>query len=499
MTSSTTLEDLPPELFEVFASHLPLHATPQALLSLALVNWRISTIVLPLINSCIVLRYKTDAAKMIQKILEDPTLGLAVRELHMMTDSSPGTSNGCKLSDIVGGLQDAIDRGLLAHLHTLGLELLGEGKLRNGFFKNLRSKCPRLKGFLLDNVGDTWGDHWLDETGMEEIKDLTSLELIFPIECVEEEGKLDKVQKYLGTLTGTLHTLSLSKDFDMIHASHLFTLEFPYLRSLRLCNFNVDDTTVAMNFWNRHPSLEFIECTIGSQNFFDKTFTLNFLPNLRHLKAEFCDVLTLAPMLHRLVSLEIYCIYNAQLPYLLQSVLPGGLPDLKSLYFDQLPSSEANTDLTVNAEGLWYETEEWKSGKFETQKKMEDMSIFDGYMPSIVRGAPNLEELAIHGLLNKFSSLSSFEFIGSSLRALSRLQRVYLSAPAVEDDIFLSGSHILAEKCKNLELVTNTTASIWPYRNARISRSSTGDVENITMGRGFGTQIGKENQPFPRP
>ena len=113
---------------------------------------------------------------------------------------------------------------------------------------------------------------------------------------------------------------------------------------------------------------------------------------LTSLKAPFYDVRNLSPILSQLFSLMVYSTINAQLPYLLRAVLPDGLPHLKSLNIGQKPS---NIGKNVNIEGaLWYETEDGKF--FEAKVRKARRAVLDGYIPSVARGAPNLEEIGFH-------------------------------------------------------------------------------------------------------
>jgi hypothetical protein len=102
-------------------------------------------------------------------------------------------------------------------------------------------------------------------------------------------------------------------------------------------------------------------------------------------------------------------------PYLLRAVLPSGLPQLKSLEIEQQIAGWDNRKL----EGvLWYET---LNGDFciEKIKKNVPRNFMNGYLHSIVRGAPNLEELGLHGM-----SLSSDSLVCDSLGYYSlRLKR----------------------------------------------------------------------------
>jgi hypothetical protein len=118
------------------------------------------------------------------------------------------------------------------------------------------------------------------------------------------------------------------------------------------------------------------------------------------------DARLLAPILNQLFSLSINKSVNAQIPYLLRFVLPNGVPNLKSLVIGQ---SESTSRKNNTIEGsLWFER---KNGTFQEAKtKTQSRSVFDSFMHSIVRAAPNLEELGFHGFdrfpLRNFVSLA---------------------------------------------------------------------------------------------
>ncbi|KDR68803.1 hypothetical protein GALMADRAFT_231127 [Galerina marginata CBS 339.88] len=421
MALSLKLEELPPELFPAIVSHLPLYATPTTVLSFALANRRISETVLPLINTCIILRREKDGLKMIQRLLANPNTGLAVRELYIMSELSREARNGDYFPfNVVSGLQDVIEAGLLPYIHTLGLTLLDGrhldedeqstvhcSKLRSGFFDNLHNKCPRLQALILRDIGDEEGDSWLDDSGLFELNlNLSTLSLHLPY--YSGPGALNKLFNNLPSLSSSLHTLRLSKEADLPQTPLVFPFSFPVLRSLTLEYYLVEDTAEAMKFWKRHPSLEFLECTISyncPQYFFNNEFPLDFLPNIRHLKAEFPDVFVLAPILNRLASLAILFSSDTQIPYLLRSVLPNGLPNLRSLLID--PRHETSYPPNPLTEGTdWYETEDGQFGQNNENKAGE--GIFHNYMHSIVRGAPNIEEIGMRGPGNQFLNLSHF-------------------------------------------------------------------------------------------
>ena len=124
------------------------------------------------------------------------------------------------------------------------------------------------------------------------------------------------------------------------------------------------------------------------------------------MQTHFYDVRILAPILSQLVSLTVYDSINAQIPYLLRSVLPAGLPNLKSLNIGQMPS---NSGKNINIEGaLWYETEDGKFREAKVTKAGRD--VLNGYIHSIARGAPNLEEIGFYSYtirLEEFVSWTS--------------------------------------------------------------------------------------------
>jgi hypothetical protein len=212
-------------------------------------------------------------------------------------------------------------------------------------------------------------------------------------------------------------------------------MTFPKLRYLSLTSFTVENPAQAMAFWERHPSLEFLNVfdSNGETSWFsrDPVLPVGFLPNLKHLKvhylitedktfqlislqAHFNDVRTLAPILSQLASLTIFGSINAQIPYLLRSVLTEGLPNLKSLNIGQQFSSSGKN---INIEGaLWYETEDGEFRQAKVTKAAK--TVLDGYMHSITRGAPNLEEIGFHSY-----PLRLRDFVSSTSRSIKMCSR----------------------------------------------------------------------------
>jgi len=75
---------------------------------------------------------------------------------------------------------------------------------------------------------------------------------------------------------------------DFASASPIFGLDLPFLRSLSLASFTEVDAAQAMAFFERHPSLEYLNLAsnlMGTNNrWFASELPPNFLPNLRHLR-----------------------------------------------------------------------------------------------------------------------------------------------------------------------------------------------------------------------
>ncbi|KAF8188092.1 hypothetical protein BJ912DRAFT_1042670, partial [Pholiota molesta] len=239
--------------------------------------------------------------------------------------------------------------------------------------------APWLKGPVIDEINN--------------LPDLSVLRLEWsPSEGPEDDDAL-KVLNNLPRLASSLHTLSLTTDFQP--ATVLLSLDFPHLKFLRLRDFkSLDDTEKVQSFFERHPQLETLSLESCIHTWFSENIEVGFLPNLKHLKARFEDIRLLVPILPQLVSLGFTKSDNAQVPYLLRAVLPNGLPKLKSLEIEQ----EAPGWDACKLEGaLWYET---LDGEFRTELNFKKMArdFTKGYMHSIVRGAPNLEELGLHGV-----------------------------------------------------------------------------------------------------
>lgn len=180
---SQSLNDLPPEIFPIVASFLPLHATPSTLFSLALVNRRISSIVLPILCSCLILKNENYALKFLQKLLDDPELGIVVREVHILSDLSLATRNGENPFDMLRGLEMVVGAGSLPCIHTLGLHLQtgwhyddqfqtipGFGELSSEFWESVRKNCPRLRGVIIRDIDDLGEKPGLDVSGILEIQ-----------------------------------------------------------------------------------------------------------------------------------------------------------------------------------------------------------------------------------------------------------------------------------------------------------------------------------------
>ena len=236
----------------------------------------------------------------------------------------------------------------------------------------------------------------------------------------------------------------------------------------------------------------------------------------------------LASILHRLESLSFTESQNAQIPYLLRAVIPKGLPNLKSLEFYQDQSNVHLRDLR-NIEGsMWYEK---PNGTFEVVKTRKEAArtVTDNFMNSIVRGAPNLVELAIHcpcflpgywvraqsHFCILYYSLTGIcvlqEVISPYLVEFPSFQRFYAKGFHIEKDkypflpkssdtvaAFLSIAETLAKECPHLDMVTSMSSKVLPYLAAKIERNSEGGVRSVRRVAGVGLRIPEDElDPFP--
>ena len=183
-TKQGPLNDLIPEIYPIIATHLPLYVTPSTLLALALTNHHISEIALPLVYSRVVLKNEWDATLVLQKLVDNPPVGLTIHELHIMSDLSVDTRNKNPPLDMIRRVEDVILKGYLPLIHTLGLHLMngwyydldknfepvnGFGQLRKEFWAQLKEKCPRLRGLILEGFSDNLNEPWIEESGLLEI------------------------------------------------------------------------------------------------------------------------------------------------------------------------------------------------------------------------------------------------------------------------------------------------------------------------------------------
>jgi hypothetical protein len=173
------LINLPPEIYSIIATHLPLHATPSTLLSLGLTNHHISEITLPLLYSRLVLKSEEDALLVLEKLATDPSFGLVVRELHVLSNLSRETRIHKPPLDVITRVSDVILKGSLPFIHTLGLHLGDgwycddqfypvEGFARPGkeLWSQIKEMCPRLKALILVGFKDDPNNPWIEDSGL---------------------------------------------------------------------------------------------------------------------------------------------------------------------------------------------------------------------------------------------------------------------------------------------------------------------------------------------
>ncbi|KAF9481013.1 hypothetical protein BDN70DRAFT_573303 [Pholiota conissans] len=438
---------IPPELFPIIASFIPLRYAPKTLLSLALVNHHFYWVARPLLYSRIVVGNEENTRMVLKKIINEPQLGMAITEIYIMTELSEDTLDGKHESyDVMGGLRyisvkkKLVPRLVALHIYLLdgwfepfrntNSSMLGKSysPFRLSFWTTLRVVCPQLQSLSLRNMGYASFDlnSWLEGDVVDEIMSFSQLSTL-RIECQSNGCGLqnEDMKRILGALprfTTSLFTLSLNGKYESIKP--VLSLHLPNLRWLRLCMFVPGDLPEVMGFFRRHEQLESLSLMYSSISFlysgqwFSDNVEDQFLPNLKHLKATFDNILTLAPILPRLISLSFAESVNFQVPYLLRAVIPDGLPRLKSLEIESARCSfYSPEDIEFSESIIWHETADGHFVIHSDSGTFVPRSFCDDYIRSIVRGAPNLEELGLHRF-----ALSSTDVVSS----LSKLAVVFL-------------------------------------------------------------------------
>ncbi|KAF8877825.1 hypothetical protein CPB84DRAFT_1794588, partial [Gymnopilus junonius] len=479
-TSQGLFVNISPELYPIIVDHLPLYATSSTLLALALTNHHISEIVLPLLYSRL-------------RLSDDRTFGHVVRELHVICKPSlsHNIQNPGSPGAVIRRVEEVILSGCLPFLHTLELTIvwgryydsgstLGCGSLTKAFSARLKQSCPRLRCLILRNFGEYCEDVWIGESGILQIRDIARLAIP------------------LSSLPTSLHTLELSPGYiQSTSVSPIFKLNLPCLRSLTLATFSDMDTEQSMAFFERHPSIEHLNiASNGDTGWFSSDLPDRFLPNLLHLTARWAEARLLAPILPQLLSLSIHRSINAQIPYLLRSVIPKGLPLLESLDIGQ--SASVDNDITAIEGSLWYES---KDGTFhQARKRKQSRTVFESFMHSIVRACPNLEELAFHGSL---FPLLYFVSIANDLNDLPHLKHLYYEGAEydihsdVDESLFASHAKEVADAVPGLVSITNIAKAHPPFLVARVRRNLDGKLSDVEVGKGFGMKVGYEDETFP--
>ena len=177
-TKQGPLTNVPPEIYSIIATHLPLHATPSTLLSLGLANHHISEIAPPLLYSRLVLKNEEDALLILQKLASDSSFGPVVRELHILSNLSRETRIYDPPLDVITRVSDVILKGSLPFIHTLDLHL-GDGWYYDQFYPvqgfarpgkelwlHIKEMCPRLKALILVGFQDHPNNPWIEDSGL---------------------------------------------------------------------------------------------------------------------------------------------------------------------------------------------------------------------------------------------------------------------------------------------------------------------------------------------
>ncbi|KAF8877822.1 hypothetical protein CPB84DRAFT_1966265 [Gymnopilus junonius] len=514
-TSQGLFSNISAELYPIIASHLPLYATSPTLLALALTNRHISDVVLPLLYSILVLKNEADALHVLQRLLDDPPFGRVVRELHVICELSNNIQNPNPPSAVIRRVEEVVSSGYLPFIHTFNLTISwgwyydpernlkqneGYGNLSKAFVTTLKQNCPRLRCLILRNFGEYFKSIWIEESGILQAPDTTRLAIRLR-DWTLQRSAVDKLFEHVSSLSASLHTLELIPGYmQSTSTSPIFNLDLPCLRSLTLSTSAEVDTEKSMAFFKRHPSIEYLDISLNdirkTKCWFSSELPDRFLPNLLHLRARWAEARLLAPILPQLISLSIHRSINAQIPYLLRSVIPNGLPLLKSLDIGQ--SASVDNDITAIEGSLWYES---KDGTFrQANKRNQSRTVFESFMHSIVRAAPNLEELAFHGSL---FPILYFVSIANDLNDLPHLKHLYCEGSrydihsSADRLVFTSHAKEVADAVPSLVSITNVANVHPPFLTAKVGRNSSGGIAGVKTGKGFGMKIGYEDEAFP--
>lgn len=189
---------IPPEIFPLISSHIPLRLLPASLAALALTCRSIYPYVQPILYRRVIIKNDDHAFQLLERVWNDPPLGLLIREFHLLVDVIFAARRQKRITAIVK-LHNVIARRLLPRLKYLRLALNKSGypddferdliiqcRLPHKFWANLRKCCPMLSRLSVDRAGDISGDPWVDDPQFYDLENLQvspgitlSLSLVF--------------------------------------------------------------------------------------------------------------------------------------------------------------------------------------------------------------------------------------------------------------------------------------------------------------------------------
>ncbi|TFK26224.1 hypothetical protein FA15DRAFT_693313 [Coprinopsis marcescibilis] len=528
MDSNSPIQDLPSELCQVIISHLPVHATPFTALSIALTNRWMCNRFLSFIHTFVIVwdqNWRSTLA-LFQRFIDFPEIGRTVRLVQVQLST---VSHG-DVQTAFGAVEKAIRAGSLPMLHTLGLnvfslETFGSlARLKRftlEFWKTVLSLCPQLRTITLKGLACRQLANQLVWSKLLKSKGqiLNSLTFHHDLFRLVSRNERTDLFKSIGYISHQLRTLDLAlsaynplQTFPLEHPySELFSFTFPRLETFALWNGTNIQSSMLQSlqqeltlFLTRHPSLNFLRLALNIEKTAiltngDESLPSGFLPLLKHLGGNFFTCRALAQLLPQLTALVVYESYNAQVPYLLRSVVPGGvLPNLRSLAIAQEPQKHNSRNREEGC--LWHETKDGEIKNLSSRKARQ--TILDN-IHALARGAPYLEELGftssrvtLPDLANKASEFSEFR----------RLERLFFRGNQLLKDEMSPGEReavmhdvqALAECCTTLTDVVNYRRSTAPFMGAHIGRSG-GDLATIDVklkDTFVGRHVGCENEAF---
>lgn len=179
--------NLPLEIHDLIASHLPAQVRPAVLLSFALTNSRLHHLLLPILYTKVIIKNEEMALAALQSVLDHKEF--SVRELRILigVKKTTPTSGEQRKRQILLKLHEIIKAGRLPHMHTFELTFLctvgsipiedynmfvinQKKYLSDLFWEDLRNNCPQIRSLFLHGITSVKGNPWIENLALPKSK-----------------------------------------------------------------------------------------------------------------------------------------------------------------------------------------------------------------------------------------------------------------------------------------------------------------------------------------